>query len=549
MNRWRVSRVSALTLDQKNIMRFATLIILALSLSIAFAQNDKVEPTDAPKKRIPTTLSEAHAELERILPAEELAKIDAMESEDGMIEYHFDLGIGIRNSWGLWGGSPLSKHMQQLGFTHPDDMSGAILETFWCKRHGKPFRLKERAAEYATYWDAAQKAEEVEKMRIESAKLKMRSMMMGLRLNTEGVSTIKMPDRIDSSLRARFLSRYRDGVFIAVRKHKGMGDDEFVTEPYFFSPEDGMIHKIHIPELQDFSSAVVAGQTAWFTGNSDGASVIFGITPHRRLKIDLPKVGRPPQLGLHHDALLVVYPKGFYKLVNDSWQAVYEGEISLPRSGPPPQLNGDLLYLRDEGRGENQKRLWWLKVRGEPELKSLDMDIGVVGSHGPRWENSFSYTVTNTGELWACVGEGRARKSLVRRSKDGAYSIAIMNNSVRFTPELFGSEETDQGISVSAVSMLQDNTILLVGNSGLYRLKGNELFQELAFTNTRQKIPVNAGKNVYNWRWDPSKVLVLEEDSYFISGAFGGTYTLKVDKKGEWAFESLDEKLGEPATW
>jgi hypothetical protein len=31
-------------------------------------------------------------------------------------------------------------------------MSGVILETFWCKRHGKDFRLKERADYYAAYW-------------------------------------------------------------------------------------------------------------------------------------------------------------------------------------------------------------------------------------------------------------------------------------------------------------------------------------------------------------------------------------------------------------
>ncbi len=68
-----------------------------------------------------------------------------MQSEDEMIQYHMGLGISIRNSWGLWAGGPLAKHMQELGFTHPDDMSGVILETFWCKRHGKDFRLKERA--------------------------------------------------------------------------------------------------------------------------------------------------------------------------------------------------------------------------------------------------------------------------------------------------------------------------------------------------------------------------------------------------------------------
>jgi hypothetical protein len=109
----------------------------------------------AEESTIPTTLDEAHLQLERELPKEELAKIDAMKSEDQMIEYHMGLGMGLRNTWGLWKGGPLAKHMNALGFFHPDDMSGVILETFWCKRHGKDFRLKERADFCAIYWKGA----------------------------------------------------------------------------------------------------------------------------------------------------------------------------------------------------------------------------------------------------------------------------------------------------------------------------------------------------------------------------------------------------------
>jgi len=78
-----------------------------------------------------------------------------MKSEHGMIAYHFGPGIWMRNQWELWGNGPLAKHMNKLGFTHPDDMSATILKTFWCKRHGKDFRLQERAAYYANYWKAS----------------------------------------------------------------------------------------------------------------------------------------------------------------------------------------------------------------------------------------------------------------------------------------------------------------------------------------------------------------------------------------------------------
>jgi len=53
-------------------------------------------------------------------------------------------------------------------------------------------------------------------------------------------------------------------------------------------------------------------------------------------------------------------------------------------------------------------------------------------------------------------------------------------------------------------------SILLTGDSGLDRLKGLDLSQDLAFTNTKQKIPFNDdGRKVLYWGWDPCDVLVL----------------------------------------
>src|SRR5690606_10090588 len=105
-----------------------------------------------------------------------------MPSEDGMAIYHFGLGLNIRNGWGLWKGGPLAQHMRELGFTHPDDMSGLILDTFWCKRHGKDLRLEERAAKYKEYWDATKKAEEEEERRVEESKAAIRDTMIALRV-------------------------------------------------------------------------------------------------------------------------------------------------------------------------------------------------------------------------------------------------------------------------------------------------------------------------------------------------------------------------------
>lgn len=143
----------------KRILAFILLLVVGSPIvadeKSASAEQHAKEQAKEEEAPVPKTLDEAHEQLAKLLSKEELAKIDAMKSEDEMTEYHFGPGMGMRNSWGLWGDGPLAQHMKDLGFTHPDDMSGVILKTFWCKRHKKDYRLKERAAYYAAYWKAA----------------------------------------------------------------------------------------------------------------------------------------------------------------------------------------------------------------------------------------------------------------------------------------------------------------------------------------------------------------------------------------------------------
>lgn len=133
-----------------------SILLPLLATVICAAQEAKptdTKPVDRKEEwRGPSTLEEAHEELERQLSKEVLARIDAMKTEDEIFEFHFGTGMGLRNSWGLWGDSPLAKHMRSLGFTHADDMSSAVLGTFWCKRHGKDLRIEERVADYKAYW-------------------------------------------------------------------------------------------------------------------------------------------------------------------------------------------------------------------------------------------------------------------------------------------------------------------------------------------------------------------------------------------------------------
>lgn len=105
---------------------------------------------------VPTTLQECFAALERELSAEDLQEFrDTPEPE--LARFHLGLGMGLRNRWGLWGGSPLARHLGGLGLQHPDDMSGLILTSFWRHLHGVPLDVEGQVAAYQLYWEEAAK--------------------------------------------------------------------------------------------------------------------------------------------------------------------------------------------------------------------------------------------------------------------------------------------------------------------------------------------------------------------------------------------------------
>ena len=193
---------------------------------------------------------------------------------------------------------------------------------------------------------------------------------------------------------------------------------------------------------------------------------------------------------------------------------------------------------------------------------------------GPRWENSSSYCVMAEGTLWASTGESDLGQSLVCRKPDGHYRIAIVHDSMTFNGNLLGEEaapeadpvsegtaavgvrsirggvraKENQGPRVSGLSCGNDGRLLGVGPDGLYEIKRDRVKRLLRFRNTQQSIPWSAG-HVYHWRWSPSTILVLGEDSYVVGATFGGVYWVRRQNGQPWQMNALDQKIGKPLVW
>jgi hypothetical protein len=287
--------------------------------------------------------------------------------------------------------------------------------------------------------------------------------------------------------------------------------------------------------------------------------------------VTLPRTDEVPQLGISGEQLLLVYSNAIYRREQQNWTQLYAGELTLPLSGPPPRQHGDKIYFRDEGRGENEKQLRYLELGAVPRLVTVWQDTGLVGPSGPRWENTFGYCVLNDGSLWATFGEGFQAKSVLRRQPSGEYRIAVINNAVTLRGDLLGQSDNtglslvttsgsgwkqmpsdkptakDADLSISGIAAKSDDNLIAVGDTGLFEIRGNQIRKLLAFGNTHQNIPMKGG--VGHWDWDPTDILLLTDNSYLISGSFGGIYLLRQDHAKGWSLKSLDEKLGKPVIW
>ena len=96
----------------------------------------------------PRTLNEALDFLSEWLPPQELEQARTLSEREMVGRYYQGLGMGMRNSWGLWsGGSGISNQLCAMGMRDAEAMSVVILQSFWRRVHSQPLRVEEQVRE------------------------------------------------------------------------------------------------------------------------------------------------------------------------------------------------------------------------------------------------------------------------------------------------------------------------------------------------------------------------------------------------------------------
>ena len=477
-----------------------------------------------------TPLDRFHSELEKILDKETLAQIDSYESQEKMVLLHHSLGMYLRNEYGLWSGdSELYRYLYDLGLRHPDDMSSVILESFWCKRHNVQFDIKAKVQFYEEYWQNAAEQSRKEKERKQAALNYINSHRVKLTYKEDNPQTISLPLlEKEPFFRARYLCKYDDGVFASIRRELDIKDPKplYITQPYKIDLQTNKITAIKVKALDLVESCIVTDNTLWCYGKKGKKHKLVSVKNGKETIVPIPKEETCAILGFAGEELLIEYSREIYRYKDSqSWTLIYTSQEDLPRSGLPPQLYGNKLYLRDEGRGENGKNLWILNL-DTCELEKFYEMTGLVGPDGPRWENNASYTLDEKGNLYVSCGEDYSQKSLLVLSNNNSLDIILYNNT--FKSDL----EAGPKLDISAVRKAGKN-LLLAGYSGLFTLSDNILSPIVYFNNPEQDFAVDNGKYNYHREWHPSFILPLEEDDYILSRTFDGIFRLKKEN-GNW---------------
>lgn len=100
----------------------------------------------------PVDLEEALYALDKIIDHNTKRIVQELSEEKVSAMMHHSLGRHIRNKWGLWDNSKLSKWFKRQGIFHPDDMSGIIITSYWRQQQNQPIKLQEQIDEYKRYW-------------------------------------------------------------------------------------------------------------------------------------------------------------------------------------------------------------------------------------------------------------------------------------------------------------------------------------------------------------------------------------------------------------
>jgi len=148
-----------------------TYTILSIVISLTFSQNKKLQNNKIDRKLqfatdslngiyIPENIEDCIKQIDGFWDDTTKTKMKNLSEKEFTARTHLGFGMWMRNNWGLWSGSRLSKYFNKFGINHPDDISGIILTSYHRHLNNKEIQLNEQIQYFKDYWEELKKKQE-----------------------------------------------------------------------------------------------------------------------------------------------------------------------------------------------------------------------------------------------------------------------------------------------------------------------------------------------------------------------------------------------------
>jgi len=114
---------------------------------------------------IPRHIDECFTQIDKFWNDSIKKQVKSWSENEFTAKAHLGFGTWMRNNWGLWGGSRLSKYFNDMGISNPEDMSGIILASYHRHLLGAPVNLNEQLSFYKDYWAKARREDTLRKIK------------------------------------------------------------------------------------------------------------------------------------------------------------------------------------------------------------------------------------------------------------------------------------------------------------------------------------------------------------------------------------------------
>ena len=497
----------------------------------------------------PTDLDDAIRHLRETLPPEDIEFLKTADERD-LAGLHFGFGMGLRNGWGLWGGSRLAEWFNSIGIFHPDDMSGIIIESLVRDLRNEPIELEAQVAKYQEYWAEVEEYEDQEELE-EVEREKHRD---AARLDWKWASgvgyEVTLPRRPDWQ-DVWGLYEYDGGFLIVTKAYRRSYIPIWHDGVYFLGTPSGQLERVEVSGCFYQHDVIVRDDSAtWLCQSANGDWKLVATSPGETDDV------RDVVLDAEHDWLrlgkgvsgpLLVGADRIYRECGEGWEVIYQAssairdfnlfdidddvdegkhpESFLPRRSATPIEHGEHVYFLVEDSG-NETDLYRLVLSGESGDLENAQDFIARNFFGNWSFRVGDISVDDAGTLWiASHGLG----VLFSIEPDGIIGIASFHNNLNFSgsiDEVKGPSDWRENLPTGAI-LHDGDGIILAGVDGIASVVDGDVSSVVRFVypDGMDRIPYTS-RPQYDYHVKPQRVGRFEDGSFVIGDRYDGVYVL-----------------------